>query len=382
MIGVRRTAIGLDAGSKSISAVQLVSRASGGWEVAAAVRLPRGLGPEGGAGGPLTAEESARVWEVLGRQGFTGRRVVMAAPETAVFSAALELPPRSSGAPVEELAKQELARSVKRETGEIEVAVWDVPRPTRGGGGEATHVMAMGLGHAEAEALVEAVETGAGVEVEALECRCCAMARAGLAATEQGGADGQATGVLRAIVDVGDAALTVSVLHGGLVVYDRVVRDSGLDSMRRVIQDQLRSEDGVELILEAVCNGTGGGELGGMAAGTVKGVVEDHVEQVVQELRTVLAYALHKYAGGIGPVLLMGPGAGIEEFGAKIASELDLVARVVRLENVAGLGDLVGGERGQDSALAVAAGLAMRPRAGFGVGHWGRVLPGSRRRAA
>lgn len=377
MMGERRTPIGLDVGSKSVSAVQLAPRPGGGFEVAAAVRLPRGTDSGGGA---LTVEESARVWEVLCRQGFTGRRVVMAAPETMVFSAALELPPRSSGAPVEELAKQELARSVKREVGEVEVAVWDVPRPTRGGGSEATHVMAMGLGHAEAEALVEAVETGAGVVVEALECRCCAMARAGLAAT---GSEGGA-GVLRAIVDAGDAALSVSVLHGGCVVYDRVVKDCGLDSVRRVFQDQLRGAEGVDLLMEAVCGGQGVAsvELGGMAAGTVKGVVEDHVSQVVQELRTVLAYALHKYACGIGPVLLTGPGAGVEELGAKITSELDLVAKVVRLESVAGVGDANAGERGRDPALAVAAGLAMRPRAGIDMSSWRGVLSGLRRKAA
>ncbi len=358
----RRTAIGLDVGARWVCAVQLAS-GGGAWRVEAAVKVARS-GAGGGESGSTLAgvpaePEMARVWEILGRQGFTGRRVVLVAPESAVFSSTLELPPRSSGAPVDELARAEIARSVKKEVSEIEVASWDVPRPPRSG--EGTHLLAVGMSHADSERILDVVEGEGRCVVEALDCRCCAMARAceGLVASA-GGSSG-----VTAIVDVGDSAVSIAVMHSGVVVYDRVVRDAGLDRLREMVGHGLgvgggvKSEaeaGGVELVMESLA---GSAEVPEHTAAMAKGVVDEYVAEVVQELRSVLAYSIHRYPGSIGPVLMVGPGAGLLELGIRIRRDLDLEARVATLGDVAERGG--GGERVMgDAAMTVAAGLAMR----------------------
>lgn len=351
----RRTAIGLDLGPRWITAVQLSGRPERGWRLEATARIGRATSTSI----VPTADEMGRTWDVLDRRGFSGRRMVVVAP--LVHSATLELPPRSSGAPVDDLARQEVARSLKLEVPDIEVALWDVPRPPRGGDG--TFVLAVGLPHKESGPLLDALED-AGATVEALDCRCCAMARSCAAQVDAGAG-------VTGLIDVEDAAISIAVMNSGVVVYDRVVRDAGLDRLRTMIRDGLGGGTGaptgedaaaLDLVMDSILS-PNGVELPDHVAGMVKGVVAEYTSQVVQELRSVMAYSIHRYPGQIGPVLMMGSGARIRELGERIRTELDLATRMVGLSDVtrgACAADNQDGATGGE--FLVAAGLAMRPR--------------------
>src|SRR3954451_23592560 len=102
---LRRSPIGLDLGGRTIKAVQLVC-AQGKWCLHAAVALPQ---PE--VNQPVVPQTARYVREALFRHGFVGNRIVLAAPATQLEMDVLELPPRSSGAPVEQIARSELART-------------------------------------------------------------------------------------------------------------------------------------------------------------------------------------------------------------------------------------------------------------------------------
>src|SRR5688572_30026381 len=93
------TPIGLDIGSCSIKAVQL-QRVREDWRVAAVTSLPR---PQINA--PLDRIAVRRIADVLYRQGFHGQSVVLAAPSDKLAADILELPPRTSGVPLEQIAR-------------------------------------------------------------------------------------------------------------------------------------------------------------------------------------------------------------------------------------------------------------------------------------
>src|SRR5205823_4093664 len=111
------TPIGIDAGGRSIAAVQLDWSGGAGPAITAASIIARQPAtPES----PLSTTETAALEEVLYRQGFTGRDVVVGIPDHALLTEVLELPPRSSGAPLEQLARMEIARTHKRDPASFE----------------------------------------------------------------------------------------------------------------------------------------------------------------------------------------------------------------------------------------------------------------------
>ncbi len=342
-----RTAIGLDLGQRSVGAMQLAGR-PGAWRVEAATSVDRATSADGSGELP-SAHELERLAEVLKRQGFTGRKVVLAAPDTKVFSAALELPPRSSGAPIEDLARQELARAARRDVNAIEVACWEVPSPPRTI--EGTNVLAVGLAHEDAERLLDAMEN-AGFIVEAMDCRCLAMSRASR------GVLGDVAQV-SSILDLSDAAASLTVVHSGIVAYDRPMREAGLAQLRKALRKELKVDaEGAEFLLERVGMAGGDESLSEHTLRAAKGLVDDHVGIVIQELRSVMAYAMHRYPGSVGPVLLTGEGALLVGLADKVRGELDLEARVVRpAELVEVPAELAAAC--DDPSLCAAVGLAM-----------------------
>src|SRR5690349_7590750 len=162
-----RGPIGLDLYGREIKAVQAV-RNGKGWRVECAVALPRGEGA-------LDAAQAARIADVFARQGFKGRNVVLAAPVSKLECEMLELPPRGSGAPMEEIARAEMASVAKLTQGSFEMACWDLPAPPRGGGG--TSMLAVALRHEDAQAVLNPL-LSVGLDVVAIDTRAGALARA------------------------------------------------------------------------------------------------------------------------------------------------------------------------------------------------------------
>ena len=177
MIGPRTTPIGLDIGARRIKAAQwTLSRA--GARLTAAACIDRAA-----PGAPLNADEAASIRGVLERQGFAGRRVVASAPATRVLTSVLELPPKSSGAPLEHIARIELARANGVSPDGMEMAQWELPSGTRAV--EGTHVFAIALRHADADAMLDALEA-AGLHAKAIDMGLLGLARLAIRQNNQG----------------------------------------------------------------------------------------------------------------------------------------------------------------------------------------------------
>ena len=131
--------IGVDVGSRHVKAVQLAPRGEG-WRVLAAASFPRAAAKQ-----PFDANDAGRLCDVLDRQGFTGRDVVVGLSQDRLLTSMLELPPSAPGVPIEQIARMELARVHQRDASSFEFAQWEVPPPARAP--RSMHVMAVACAH-------------------------------------------------------------------------------------------------------------------------------------------------------------------------------------------------------------------------------------------
>ncbi len=200
--------VGIDIGATVLRGVALRQRGST-HEVLAAVetvRAPNHPVP--------TLLDVERLIHALQRQGVETRSVVIVAPSDRLANAIMELPPRSSGAPIETLARTELNKNV---TGDLEVFVWDLPP---GRNARASEYLAIGLAHSVAMELM-APFLQAGLTVEAIEPEVTALERI--------------TGAnARIILDVGTRSLCIYAYEASRTLFFRHVELSGdaLDSDR------------------------------------------------------------------------------------------------------------------------------------------------------
>jgi type IV pilus assembly protein PilM len=299
--------IGLDISGTTVACAQLARR-RGQWRIENAALIPR---PAGAAPESLRAEESIRLADILSRQGFLGSEVATAVPDSKLMASVLELPPRSSGAPVDELARSEMARTHKREPGSFEMACWDLPAPTRGS--DATHMMAAAYAHEEAHALIDALEAG-GLRAIALDMRAWAMAR--LCERHLSGSTNVA-----AMVDLGETGAVLVLLRAGVVVYERVLAEACLSGLRTRIAAKLGvgpevSDPFFSALLQSPA---GDGDEG---AAEVSGLLEEHAQGLARELRTALTYAVHRYGGEVQCVMLHGVGATLRGLAERMSSEV------------------------------------------------------------
>src|SRR5439155_3902434 len=87
----------------------------------------------------------------------------------------LELPPRSSNAPLERIARMEVARAHRFAPDSFEMGCWDLPAAARAT--KQTPVMAVACTHSDAAAIMDPFEAG-GMNVVALDVKAAALARA------------------------------------------------------------------------------------------------------------------------------------------------------------------------------------------------------------
>ena len=113
-----RTPIGVDVGSRTITAAQLAVENG---SALALLSIPR---PQPEA--EICSDDALALREVLGRQGFKGNRIVLAAPRKAVLPAALELPAKVGGASIDQIVRLELSRLHNLAPDSFEMAYWDL----------------------------------------------------------------------------------------------------------------------------------------------------------------------------------------------------------------------------------------------------------------
>jgi type IV pilus assembly protein PilM len=363
--------IGLDLSGRWFKAAQATSRGVG-----AKAKITRG--PEPGAKGGTAATPATAVLTpgdaqvlagTLERGGFGGNRVTVVAPRHLLYAEILELPPRASGAPLEQLARVELARSSRCEEGSFTLGMWDVPLGSGGRGGgrdQPTQVFAVGLPNERIEPVLAALE-GVGLEVVAVDTPGCALARAcaGLMATREAGASVEGR-PLTLILDIGwGGALLVVVAStemGRIVVYERSVTESGLHALFGAVASKLGvGEQEVELIL------SGAGTEAEALQAESRVCVTEYLDSLGPELQRSLSYVAHRYPG-CAPLCVLVTGDGAEmALGAAVCQRLSESAAVpvVRV----GLAEVAGGEAGgvgAHSSLLTALGASMHGACGAG----------------
>jgi Tfp pilus assembly PilM family ATPase len=352
-----RSPIGIDVGARTVKAVQLGrSRwGDGGWQVTAAAEVPRedvgqpaapvqSAGQQSNPAHVLTAAEVRRLVGTLERQGFSGAEVVLAVPNDKVVSSLLELPPRSSNAPLEQIARMEMARAHRYAPDSFEMGSWDLPAAARAT--RQTPVMAVACTHADAAVTMDPFEAE-GLNVRGLDVRAAALARACAPVL---GAD---TAGITGIIDLGWTAATLSLMHRGVVIYGRALGDSGIFKLYHTLAGRLGLEiDVIDYLLadSGLDTAEGAGDAAPVAAPgpaavvtedlgvrrkaktatDARGLISAHFEAAMRELQVSLTYAQHQYPDTpLSRLLVVGGGACIRGVTEHLRASLGIESRAV-----------------------------------------------------
>ncbi|MBL7140605.1 MAG: pilus assembly protein PilM [Planctomycetes bacterium] len=341
----RAAPIGVDYDGRYLRAAQL-ARAGQGWRLQAAVRVPR-VAP----GEELGAKDLAHLQGTLVRLGFAGKRLVLAAPEEKLAVDILELPPRGSSAPVDEIARTELARTHGYEPSAAEMVGWDLPRSSRTK--DMTQMMAVALRHSDADTLLDTFDQ-ANLDVEVLDTTMAALVRAcrGLLA-EKG---------LTAILDYGWDWALLLVLREGTVIYRRLMPENALRVAAQTIGKNFNlPPESVDCLLEEV--GLAGAVQSTRAASVpldaITTCVRRPLDACAEALEAAFSYAGQMYAGA-GPeaILVTGLGAAIPSVDRRLEARLGVETQIVIPSDIAqpvpGAADAA-----KDPSLVATVGLAM-----------------------
>ncbi len=278
--------IGVDVGERLIKAVQLGHKRSGPAVTASATIKRPGDDPV------ISRKDVERLARVFTQQGFRGRRVVLSAPVCRTASAVIDMPPRESGAPYDIIAAQEFARLQRLDPGSFELTWWDVPKPARS---SAAKVMAMGCAHADSVPVLDVFEQ-AGFDVVAMDVGLCAAVKA------CGELLGPAGGV-SAVLDMGWGSSRLAMVHGGVVVFERVLAGSGIKPLRDTIASSLRVEpteaetllQNIGLVTaEAAEHPVDDGRVGTVAP-MLRPFITDYLDDIAEALDASFEYTAHQY---------------------------------------------------------------------------------------
>jgi type IV pilus assembly protein PilM len=311
------TAIGVDIGQRTIKAAQL-ALSGGRYRVHALALLPR---PD--AEKEISTADALALREVLKRQGFHGRQVVLAAPEKHLLRGTLEVPAKLAGAPVDQIVRMELARLHNVPPDSFEMTYWDLK--ASGGTKPMAQMLAVGCPHDAANAVLDAFESG-GFHVAALDVRSAAAARACQPLVLPAP---QITG----IIDLGWRSSWLLFVCGASLIYER--------SLDGVLLAQLteRLMEAFGISLEAACQIFGAvgltteeqpGQFDRETAEAIRKHLRSHGDKLVEELRTPLSYANHHFPGeGVKRLLLLGGGAAVAQLASHCEQRLETEVQVV-----------------------------------------------------
>jgi hypothetical protein len=160
----------------------------------------------------------------LQRQGLSLNHVILGAPPDNVASAVVELPPRTSGAPIESLADAEISKNVK---GPFESALWDLPDAPRQ---SAAEYLTLAYSHSDAADLVAPFESE-GLFIDAIEPEVAALSRV------TGGNN-------RLVLDMGRRGIRMYAYEGKNILFSRnLERSDESDISSRSYSEVVRTID-------------------------------------------------------------------------------------------------------------------------------------------
>ncbi len=348
MFRTRRSSIGIDADGRNVNAVQL-TQSRNHLRIEAATSIPR---PDSTI--PLDEDELCRVTDILYRQGFRGRDVVLALPNEAVMSSILKVPSNGARAERSQAVRNQLAKDHHCDPQALEVASWDVP--AHGSATAVEHVMAVACRSELANAAIDIFER-AGLTVRAIDVRLCALARG--CGRLSPGSDG-----LAALLNVGWGFAELALVRGGVLVFERTLVDSSLSQLHASLRttydidgqitDRLIAEVGCEA---AAANGDARSDL----AGAVHNQIVRYVDRLVTELKASISFATQEYAQGhVERIFVMGEGAALVGLVPRLSAELGIEGRSIAPADIADVTAAVS-KRGASPLLTAAVGLASHP---------------------
>jgi Tfp pilus assembly PilM family ATPase len=335
------TGVYIDA--RNIAAAQLIRR-SGNWRLAAIGYLPRTNGTE-----CIMPDEVRQLKGMLERVGFKGNRVALGVPDGRLLTGVFDLPPRSSGAPVEELAGEELAQMHNYDVELAQSFFWDIPPSTQAK--EATQVMAVACRHADAESMMGPLEK-AGFDVVALVCQLEAIQNA----CESKLCPSAVTGILH----LGWECASLGLIYKSKVVYQRTFTEGGMKALVQLTAQRLgvAIDLAESLIQETVSQFCGQKSAAADASGDAFAWLLPHLKSIHSELEAPFTYIAKQYPGtALGRLLTVGPGARLPAVAGYLRERLKVDVQIVRPLDVIGTDGVCDG-RCEDPMFVPAMGLA------------------------
>ncbi|MEM7229145.1 MAG: pilus assembly protein PilM [Planctomycetota bacterium] len=335
-----RSPIGVEIGSRSLRAVQLV-REQSTWIIDAMTVVDRG-------DDDALAADVKRLVESLSRRGFAGRDVVLAAPHDLLIRSEFDIDASADDQRVTDKARRELAAMGKAATDELQIGWWTLPQC---GPPDRKNILAVGCRESEAEQLLSCFDD-AGLSVIALETPAQALARW----TERF-LPSRATTFIA--LNVGWRATYLSFVLDGRVAFERMIPGGSVESMHTTIRNQFgfdANEIDVLLTGNELDTEAGGADL----ANKLDSVIDAQIGELREEIVSTVQYLSQRFSGRpMDLVVLLGEGAAIRGLDERIASAIDM--RVDRptlatQEQCHGAAE----EHAGHAALAIATGLASR----------------------
>jgi Tfp pilus assembly PilM family ATPase len=219
--------------------------------------------------------------------------------------------------------------------------------------GNFTYMMAVGCVREDVERTLDNFES-AGLTPVAMDARAWAMARA-----VRPLASAQAH--VSAVLDMSDSEAILSVVHSNVVVYERLMADAGVSGLAGKLRTQLQLEpDVADYVLESV--GVSGGpehEHEGRLS-EASAMIREYFGPLMQEFRTALAYATHRYPGEVETVFVHGAGAAIPGLVRVMSDDLGVKIVVPAPADLSNCPESLKAVCGNPS-LTTALGLAIHP---------------------
>jgi len=312
-----RLPIGIDIGTHRVKAVQVERRPDGVTRIVAATSRPR-------AAGAFTADEAAAVTEALRSASFQTRSAVVAAAPADALVSSLELPPRSSNAPLDQLARMEVARNTRMTPDAFELAWWELPQGGRNA--RTTRALAVAVAHDKANTLLDAVES-AGLDVAALDLEPAALVRACRAALAPDG--------ITAVLDLGAGPASLTFVLREIPTFYRRLPELSIGALLADLGQRLSIErDVAEFLLAEIGVEHDAGRVRTRDGEAVelpdegRRIVSGFADAMVRELTLSFDYAAHMYPdSAVSRLLLVGGGAATAGLLQRLAQSLPVDVR-------------------------------------------------------
>ena len=314
--------------------------------------------------GATLDREIARLAGVMSRRGLGACDVRVALPDEDLLGSCLELPPRASGAPLEQIAAIELGRIFRHDPASMAVSLWELPAMGRSSGA-ACQYFAVGCKHAVTDQLAAAFNAQ-GMVVRAVEPRMASLARV---RRRYGPARDEAPLEGEGVLEFGFFRSQLIVLHHGQLIDCRPCSGPGIRGLAEGLATIMAADvSAATFVLRSLArDGASSASAGNEAPDenaecpwwmhsprlhrTVVAHIARFVEQTAVDVASLLDYVRHRFGGmQCRTLTLTGEYCRFPGLGWAIEAHTGIAPSGL------GLKELIGAD---DGAFAAAVGLAI-----------------------